>query len=396
MSEVKQIYSIVNGAVADVLGSNALTARTTTDFVDLGRSLSDVAGGYDAFFGALACRITKTVEFVRLYEKNERRVMTDLLDFGAFVQKVYAELPDAVSNPVWSVSNGQNPPTISQADPYGITTTINITTKIFGKRGTWAIEIVRPTKQIKEAFLDASSMGAFIDAIYTTIENAYTIEVEALENLAVSTGIAECLENSKATNILAEYLTDNPNSTLTEDDCLMDVGFLAYANKKISQIRSYMQKPSKIFNVAGYSTFTSEDKCVTEVLTEFANASRFYLRSNAFNESLVALDKYNEVPYWQTPGKTFAFDDCSAIKITNFDVKHDTSNPPVAQTVTGGGIIAFVRDEEFVKAYFGERTTWELPNPRNKTVSHGEDAETGYAVDPHANAWVFYIANPAT
>lgn len=155
-----------------------------------------------------------------------------------------------------------------------------------------------------------------------------------------------------------------------------------------------MQKPSKIFNVAGYSTFTSEDKCVTEVLTEFANASRFYLRSNAFNESLVALDKYNEVPYWQTPGKTFAFDDCSAVKITNFDVKHDTSNPPVAQTVTGGGILAFVRDEEFVKAYFGERTTWELPNPRNKTVSHGEDAETGYAVDPHANAWVFYIATP--
>ena len=52
-----------------------------------------------------------------------------------------------------------------------------------------------------------------------------------------------------------------------------------------AEIRSYMQKPSKIFNVAGYSTFTSEDKCVTEVLTEFANASRFYLRSNAFNES---------------------------------------------------------------------------------------------------------------
>lgn len=396
MSEVKQIYSIVNSAVGDVLGSNALTARTTTDFVDLGRSLSDVAGGYDAFFGALACRITKTVEFVRLYERNTRRVLTDLLDFGAFVQKVYAEIPSAVSNPVWSVSNGSNPPTITQADPYAITTTVNITTKIFGKRGTWAIEIVRPTKQIKEAFLSAEAMGAFIDAIYTTIENAYTIEVEALENLAVSTGIAECLENSKATNLLADYLTDNPGSTLTEDDCLTDVAFLAYCNKRISEIRSYMQKPSKSFNVAQYTTFTPEDKCVTECLTAFANASRFYLRSNAYNEALVSLDKYDEVPYWQAPGTSFAFADCAGIKITNFDVKHDTSNPPVAQTVTGSGIIAFIRDEEFVKAYFGERTTWELPNPRNKTVSHGEDAETGYAVDPHANAWVFYIANPST
>ena len=393
MSNVSQIYSIVNASVADVLGNYAPRAKDTTSFVDLGRSLAD-AQSYDAFFGALACRIAKTVEFVRLYEKNDRRVMTDYQEFGAYVQKVYAELPDAVSNPVWAVSNGQNPPTITQSDPYGITTTVTVSTKIFGKRGTWAIEIVRPTRQIKEAFLNESAMMAFIDAIYTTIENSYTIEVESVENLAVATAIANCLEQSKATNVLAAYLTDNPNSTLDEDSCLMDVGFLAYMNKMISEKRSYMAKPSKLFNAAGYTTFTPEDKCVTEILTSVANASRFYLRSNAFNEELVNLDKYNEVPYWQGPGTSFAFADCSTIKITNFDVKHDTSNPPVAQTVTGSGIVAFVRDEELVKAYFGNRNTWELPNPRNQTVSHGEQAEVGYAVDPHANGWVFYIANP--
>ena len=392
MGNVTQIYSIVNASVADVLGSYAPRAKDTTSFVDLGRSLAD-AQKTDAFFGALACRIAKTVEFVRLYQKNERRVLTDLQEFGAYVQKVYAELPDAVSNPVWAVSNGQNPPTITQSDPYGITTTVNITTKIFGKRGTWAIEIVRPTKQIKEAFLNESAMMAFIDAIYLTVENSYNIEVEALENLAVATAIAESLQNSKATNLLADYLSENTSSTLTADTCLQDVGFLAYANKRISEVRSFMSKPSKLFNVAQYTTFTPDEKCVTEILTAFANASRFYLRSNAFNEELVSLDKYTEVPYWQGPGTSYAFDDCACIKITNFDVKHDTSNPPVAQTVTGTGILAFVRDEEYVKAYFGERDTWELPNPRNQTVSHGEQADIGYAVDPHANGWVFYIAD---
>lgn len=393
MSNVSQIYSIVNAATADVLGSYAPRVKDTTSFVDLGRTLAD-SQSLDAFFGALACRIAKTVEFVRLYERNNRRVMTDLIEFGAYVQKVYAELGQAASDPVWSVSNGSNPPTLSSSNPYDVTTTINITTKIFGKRGVWTLEIVRPTKQIKEAFLSESAMMAFIDAIYLTVENSITVQIEAIENDAIATGIAECLENGLSTNLLQVYNSEagDLGVSLTVSQAMKSPDFLAFANKTITQTRGFMQKMSKVFNAAAYATFTPEDKCVTEILTEFADASRFFLRSNAFNEVLASLDKYNSVPYWQSPGKTFAFDDCSCIKIKNTDVKNDGATPPVAVEVDGSGIIAFVRDEEFVKAYFGESRTWELPNPRNATVIHGEEAETGYAVDPHANAWVFYIA----
>lgn len=174
---------------------------------------------------------------------------------------------------------------------------------------------------------------------------------------------------------------------------MKDLDFLAFANKEITEMRSYMSKISKSFNVAHYATFTPDDKCVTEILTSFANASRFFLRSNTFNEVLASLQKYNEVAYWQSPGTSFAFDDCSTIKIANTDVKNDGATPPVAVTVTGTGILAFVRDEEYVKAFFGNRDTWELPNPKDRTVVHGEHAEVGYAVDPHANGWVFYIAD---
>ena len=103
MSEVKQIYSIVNGAVADVLGSNNLTARTTTDFVDLGRSLSDVAGGYDAFFGALACRITKTVEFVidksalSFYDEKTQAWVAEEGEFEALVCAASDDVRTSVS-----------------------------------------------------------------------------------------------------------------------------------------------------------------------------------------------------------------------------------------------------------------------------------------------------------
>lgn len=383
MGNVTQIYSLVNASVADALGSYSVRAKDTTSFVDLGKSLSDYQ--LDAFFGALACRIAKTVEFVRLYERNKRRVITDDLTFGAFVQKVYTDLPDAASNPSWSVSNGSNPPTISRANPYGVTTTIAVTTKLFGKVGTWSVEVCYPTKQIRQAFTSETEMLVFIDAINTTIENSYTIEVEAVESLAVATGIALCLKNNKATNVLAVY-NEKSGRSLTVSTCADDAKYLAFEAETIMKTAKYMRKPSRLFNSAGYATFTPEDKQILEVLTTYATASQVYLQANTYHEEMVKLPGYNEVEYWQGSGTSFADADVSSINIKNDDI--DKNN-----AIVQSGIVAYIRDEEAVRAYFGERYTWEDINKRDRLVTHGEQADKGFAVEPHANAWVFYRAN---
>lgn len=402
MGNVTQIYSIVNGAVADIMGSYGVRVKDTSSFVDLGRTLgeinteSDPYHGYDSFFGALCSRIAKTEVFVRMYEKAERRVLTDLINFGAFCQKIYADMPDAVSNPVWSASNGQNPPTISQADPYGVTTTIAISSMIYGIRGTWSIELTYPTVQIKEAFLSESAMMAFIDAIYIRISNSIAEQLEAVENLAVNTSIANCIHNSKATNLLAAYnlQVGEGGTSLTVSTCLKSLDFLAFANKTIDNMRGYMKKMSTKYNVSGYKTFTPSDRAILEVLTDFASASKFYLESNTFHDELVKMEGYTEVPYWQSSSTDGVpdFDEISKVSIKNTGVYADSSTGAAIE-VAQSGIIAFLRDEENVKAYFGDRNTWEVVNPRNRTVTHGEHADVGYAVDPHANAWVFYIAN---
>lgn len=384
MGNVTQIYSLVNASVADALGSYSVRAKDTTSFVDLGKSLSDYQ--LDAFFGALACRIAKTVEFVRLYERNKRRVITDDLTFGAFVQKVYTDLPDAVANPSWAVSNGSNPPTISRANPYGVTTTIAITTKLFGKVGTWSVEVCYPTKQIRQAFTSETEMLVFIDAINMTIENSYNIEVEAVESLAVATGIALCLKNNKATNVLAVY-NEKSGRSLTVSTCADDAKYLAFEAETIMKTAKYMRKPSRLFNSAGYATFTPEDKQILEVLTTYATASQVYLQANTYHDEMVKLPGYNEVEYWQGSGTSFADDDVSSINIKNDDI--DKNN-----AIVQSGIVAYIRDEEAVRAHFGERYTWEDINKRDRLVTHGEQADKGFAVEPHANAWVFYRANP--
>lgn len=398
MGNVTQIYSIVNAAVADFLGQYGPRATDTTSFVDLGRTLgninteSDPYHGYDSFFGALVSRIAKTEVFVRLYEKSERRVLTDLIDFGAFVQRIYVDVPDAVVNPAWAVSNGQNPPTIGSYSPYGVTATATVSSLIYGKRGTWSLELKLPTVQIKEAFLNESAMAAFIDGIYIQVSSKLNVELEELENEAVATAIAESVHNSKATNLLAAYNTMvGSANALTVAEALKNLDFLAFANKTIDQMRGYMKKMSTKYNVSGYKTFTPSEKMVCEVLGEFAAASKFFLESNTYNEDLVRMEGYVEVPFWQSPGTSGvpAFSDISKINIKNVDVYNSNGT---AVAVEQAGIICFLRDEDYVKAYFGDRNTWEIVNPRERTVTHGEHADIGYAVDPHANGWVFYIA----
>lgn len=377
---VKQISNIVNDSVKDALGKNiGVTKVDSSDIVSLGKAIANF-NAYEGFFNSLVNRIVKTVYFVRTYEGSSRSVLRDEHEYGAFVQKVYYDLPDAVDNPTWSIPTEANE--YNQTSPYDVNATVGVSALIFGGKGTWSIEIVRPVEQVKSAFIDSSSMMAFIDGIYVTIENAFKLEEERLVSLAVNTAMADAIDGGKARNLLAEFNTKT-SQTLSVEDALISADFLRYASMEINRTVDNMGKMSTAFNKAGYSTFTSKDNMVVEMLSQFASASDMYLQSDTFHNELTQLPKYEKVPFWQSSGKSFEFADCSKI-----DVKHADFNADVTQ----GGIICFIHDVENVACYFGSRRSWELFNPRSEVMIHGEKAEKGFAVDGHANAVVFYMA----
>ena len=377
---VSQIKNIINDSVKDALGkTNGVTQVDTTDVVSMGKAIAQY-NLYEGFFGALVNRIVRTVIFVRTYEGSNRSVLRDEHEYGAFVQKVYYTMPDAVDNPTWDIPDGNND--YKQASPYDVEGTVSISALIYGGKGTWSIEIVRPVEQIKTAFMDESSMMSFIDGIYLTVENAFKFEEERLVAQAVNTAMASVIDNGRARNLLAEYNTKY-SQTLTVDTALVSADFLKYASKEINRTIENMGKMSTIYNNGGYNTFTSKDNMVVELLSEFATATDMYLQSDTFHEELTKLPNFERVPFWQSSGQGFAFADCSKINID-----HDDFTNAVEQ----GGIIGFVHDIENVACYFGNRRSWEIFNPRSEVVVHGEKAEKGYAVDNNANAVVFYIA----
>lgn len=384
---VKQISNIVNDSVKDALGKNAsATQLDSSDIVSLGKTISKYEA-YDGFYKALVNRIARTVYFVRTYKGKTRSVLRDEHEYGAFIQKVYYHMPDAVDNPTWSIPDESD--NYTQTSPYDVKGTVAVSSLIFGGKGTWSIEVIRPIEQIKSAFISSAEMSAFIDGIYLSIENSFKLHEERLVALAVNTSMADCLSGGVSRNLLKEYNTLHAGATLTVEQALTSADFLKYASMEINRVIDNMGVMSTVYNKAGYNTFTSKDKLVVEMLSHFASASDMYLQADTFHNELVKLPNFEKIPFWQASGKKFDFADCSTIKIKHNDLVSVTNS---TGTVNQSGIICFVHDVENVACYFGNRRTWELVNPRSEVVIHGEKAEKGYAVDNHANAVVFYMA----
>lgn len=396
MGVINQIYSIVNDAVTDALGTQSLHSIDTTDFVSMGKALAE-GNLYERWYGALVNRLTGTIFAVREYEPSSRSILRDEDAFGAFKQKVHYNIATAVTNPAQAIpviSGNPETRTYTQASPYDVNTTLQIKALVFGTQGTWSIEVVRPIEQIMTAFTNAAEMAAFIDGLYVYIENSLKLELEAIERAAANTGIASVIKSGRARNLLSEYnATVSAGDAETVDTCLTSEKFLKFASKAINDTLGYMSQMSTLFNDGSMPKFTPRDRAVVEMLHSFASASEMYLQSDTFHRELVQLPRFNDIPFWQSSGAAFAFGDVSKVKVQHDDFITDATDPSDTGAVEQSGIICFIHDIDAVAAFFGYRRTWEEVNNRSNVVVHGEQARKGYAVDPNENMMVFYIAD---
>lgn len=394
--DVKQIYQIVNDAAHDALGKNAgVTKLTTTDFVSLGKQLSDM-GLLEGWFGALAKRITQTLYFVREYDPKRRSVLRDEQEWGAFIQKVYYKLPDANENTAWKDKPDGNGK-YKQSSYFDVEDTIEVKAVVYGDKGTWSIDFVRPIVQIKNAFLGDAEMIRFIDGMYVTVENSMKKEIEAIESAAVNTGMALAISRGNATNLLNLYNMDHDNAVITVNDALKNPEFMRLASKELGDIIEQIQHMGVTYSPAGWETFTPKEKLVVEILGKYVSAAKVYLQADTFHKDLVALPNFEEVSFWQSQGnKNFAFEDVSKINIKNSALQ--VQDVYASDTVTQGGILAYIHDIEAVAASFYDRYSYEEINRKDRCVVHGDQATKGYAVDENANAWVYFIedTNPIT
>ena len=383
---VTNIPSIVTDAYNDAVGkSAAITKIDSTNFVDCGRQLSDF-DLMDAWYGSLAKRIIKVLFFAKNYNADTRQILKDENTFGGFVEKLYTIAPDAVNNPVWQYAPDSSTRKITQVSPYGLEDTLQVKSVLYGEEGTWSYEFVMPMIQLKKAWQTPAEMVGFIDSQFIPVRNKIEAAKESLIAAAINTSIAKSLSTGHCTNLLGEYVSATGDTSVTSlGDFLIKKEALMFGNKAIATILQLMKKLSTKYNSESYETFS--ERPIVEVVTDYSKASEFYLESSTFHRQLVELENYSDVPFWQYHGDT-------AAERTAINVANDQIND--GEAVSQAGIVAFVRDEENVAAYFGDEYEWTQPNVRQRVSNHGFQYNKGYAVDNFTNAHVFYIAPAGT
>lgn len=384
---VTQGYAIVNDAYADIVGQSAsINDLNSTDIVSMGKSLSDF-NLLDKFYGCLTNRIAKTMNYVLRYTANTRNILNDAITWGAFIQKVYIDGPDAVETPAYKViPDATTRLTGNDETPYGVNQTLSATVKIFGGSTTWSLEFKTSEILLRKAFVSESEMMAFVDAQFIWAKTKMELQKESLVNLAINTGVCNAIKGGCVRNLLAEYNTLSTTSThLTRDEALQSADFLKWANKEINKTVKLMAKPSKKYNPEKYLNASDKGSLNLEVISDFADASRVFLESGTYHADKVELvGDYEEIPFWQYNGESF--EELSQIDILNKDIWKSGNNAVEMKT---DGIIAIARDKDAVACNFNNNYSWSMPNVRARTSYYGYDFERGYGVDGHANFVVF-------
>lgn len=382
MAIANQVYTILNSVSKQMWGEAAIAVTDTSSMVAMGTKVLSSSADTDAFWNVLPNRIGRTVFSMRRYVDIDPNVVKHSFDFGLFLQKIYVDLPAAMENYAWEVGSEDYTPT------YAPVIKPSVKNKIFDSLNVFDIDVTVPDSILKTAFLSAQAMGTLISAIFMAQDNALTCYIESLINLTRGSFIARKLNGKKACgaiNLLTDYNT-RFTKTLTAAAALTDADFLKYSSMTISMWCRRMRKMSSLFNEEGYRRHTSASDLVLTVLDEYAAATASYLEADTFHRELVALPRYNTVPYWQGSGKSFAFADTSAINIKLSD------ELTVAQT----GIIAVAYDYQALGAMIDRQYSETERNNRDQYTNYYTKLERGMFNDMSENGIVFYIADKPT
>lgn len=381
--KVNQMYEIINLSAKQAFGSEAVQVTDLRGLIAMGDTVLATNANKDVFTGSLCDQISGIVVSNRKYSPKSKGLKKDIYEWGAALEKVYIEPYEASENEAWKISSENDPVKFD----LGNHNRPSVKVEIFSVRDTWKYTISIPDYQLQSAFTGESQMTAFIDGIYTELENAMAIAEENCANLTEANYIAEKIqaqddgvEGIHAVNLLHEYNTLT-NAGLTVAKCLSDAGFLKFAGKEIKRYIEKFPYMNKLFNTKGYARFTPKDRLKLHLLSDYAAANATYLEADTFNKELVALPGYEEVAFWQGLGTDGSFDSVSSINVT-------TSS---GTTISKSGIIGFAFDVEALGILFDKLKQDAKYDPEHDLTKVWYKATKGYFNDMSEQAIVFYI-----
>lgn len=389
--DVKQVYTLVNTTTTEVLGESAVVKEDFTNLVDVGKEIFS-ADAVDNYVGKLVDRIGKMVFVDRVYRGSVPSILMDSFEYGAIVEKIAADLPEAVENESWELTDG------TSYDP-NVFYKPAVSAKFFNSKTTFEIDLSFTQKQVKESFTSLNEMNAFLTMLFNTVDKSMTVKIDSLImrtiNNMTATTIADAYPtgatagygaagNTRAVNLLALYNAKFPDATLTVAECLTSPEFIRFASMQMAVLIDRMSRMSTLFNMGGAARFTPADELHVVMLTDFKAAANAYLQSDTFHNEFTALPKAETVPFWQGSGVDYGFGSVSALNVKT------ASGTDVSVT----GVLAVMFDTEACGVSNPDKRVTTNYNPKAEFYTNFYKFDAGYFNDENENFVVFFVADP--
>ena len=390
--KMTQVYEILNTITKEVLGDSIVVNEDLSNIVDVGVAYENLEGGFDNYVRKLNDHIGRVVFVNRVYRGRAPGVLMDGWEFGSIMEKIRANLPEATENESWQLQDGAS-------YDVNIFTKPDVAVKFFNNRVTYEIPMSYTDKQVKSAFSSAMQMNGFMSMIQTAVENAITINTDALIMRTINAAIGEVLKADfptaqysagtgvQAVNLLYLYNSTLPQAdALTASDAVTDAGFMRFAAYTIKNYIERMQTMSKLFNIGNTSKFTPRDDMHIVMLSEFVNAAEVYLYDGIgqFKDEGIKLpDRIDRVPYWQGSGQGYEFSDTSAINVVT---------PMTKATVNASGILGVIFDRDALGVSNVDRRVTSNYNAKGEFTNYWYKFDAGYFLDTDENCVVFFVA----
>lgn len=338
---VKQVAEIVNDSFKQATGQEGIVTEDlqTAGVVDTGSQVLSSATAKDNFVNALVDRIGRTWIRQRDYDSELPNVLWDKVEYGSVIQVIKYNMPDAQDTEDWQLVDGQ---VYEQNRFYAP----SVEVKYYNDKITFTIPYSVTDLQLKEAFVDGSTLASFVSGLYLYVKNAMTKRVEILVKDTLANLIGETIyadyqgatlsasSHVKAVNLLYLY-NDTFNTSLTAEDAIKTPDFIRFACYILKLYNERLSAMSVLYNIQGRTTWTPKSERELAILADFKTAADVYLQSTTFHDELTALPTAQSVTYWQGTGTSFDFADVSKINITTSE----------GHSVEAGGIIAVLYDK---------------------------------------------------
>lgn len=386
--KVSQVYELLNTVTSEILGDSAVVKEDLSNVVDLGVQIFDNTS-VDNYVRSLVDHIGKVIFVNRPYAGGAPSVLMDGWEFGAVLEKIQADIPDATENESWELEDGQS------YDP-NIFYKPSVSAKFFQKRVTFEVPMSFTEKQVKSSFSSAEQLNSFMSMLYNAVDKSMTVKLDGLIMRTIDAMIGETIHAEyasaslsskstvKAINLL--YLYNNgPNAggtALTASKAMTDPDFIRFAVREMNIIKSRLTKLSDLYNVGGKARFTPNDLLKTVMLADFKESADVYLQSDTFHDEYTRLVPADLVPYWQGSGTGYAFSDISKINITT----------PSGDDVEASGILAVMFDRDALGVANMDRRTTSNYNPKAEFYNNWFKYDAGYFADLNENFVVFFVA----